>query len=116
MPASSCGRCGRPMVPQNGRPVPPGAVRHNSRGLCGGCRSHVDRYGDLADYQRRTRSIEDTLAEYQVLHDFGGLDHDQVAYRLGVKPASLQRQLDRAHARDTCTTARDRSTCEEYVR
>jgi predicted Abi (CAAX) family protease len=101
------------MVPQNGQPVPPGAVRHNSRGLCSGCRSHVDRYGDLADYQRTTRSLDDTVTDYQILRD-RGLDHDQVAHQLGVKPASLQRQLERARARDHHTT-RSSSTCEEYA-
>ncbi len=90
--------------------VPAGTVRHHGRGLCGTCRTHAARHGELADYQRSTRPIADTLAEHAVLRTFGGLEHDQVAARLGIKPASLQRQLDRARTRNT------RITCEEHTR
>jgi hypothetical protein len=117
-PAGPCGRCGRPMVSQRAEVVPEGAVRHNARGLCTGCRSHAVRHGLLADYERATRSIEETLTDYKVLRD-RGLDHEQVAEHLGMKPASLQRALERARSRDR-TTCHHRTheaslTCEEYV-
>jgi hypothetical protein len=105
------------MVSQRAEVVPEGAVRHNARGLCTGCRSHADRHGLLADYQRATRSVEETVTDYKVLRN-RGLDHEQVAEHLGMKPASLQRALERARSRDRTTCHRTReasSTCEEYV-
>lgn len=90
------------MVVQHATVVPAGAVRHNARGLCTGCRTHVARHGDLADYERITRSLDDTLTDYRVLRE-RGLDHAQAAARLDMKPASLQRQLERARARDRAT-------------
>jgi len=105
------------MVAQTATDAPPGTVRHNSRGLCTGCRDHVARHGDLADYQRLTRSLDDTVTDYQVLRQ-RGLDHQEIAENFGVKPASLQRALERARARGRTTcwrTTRTSSTSEEYV-
>ncbi|SFW50292.1 sigma-70 family RNA polymerase sigma factor [Amycolatopsis australiensis] len=112
-PGGPCRRCRRPLAGQRDTVVPPGMVRHCGRGLCTGCHSYVLRHGDLADYERTTRSLDDTIADYRVLRQ-RGLDHAEIAHQLGVKPASLQRQLERARARAR-TNTRDRSTSEEYV-
>jgi predicted DNA-binding protein (UPF0251 family) len=75
-------------------------VRHiTGRGLCGTCHTRCTRPHTLADYPRSTRPTDETAAEYQHLHDLYGLNHAQVAERLGMKPKSLHRALQRAQNR-----------------
>lgn len=102
------------MVSTRAEAVAPAVVRHDGRGLCTNCHRYLARRDELADYARTTRSLDDTIADFHVLLG-RGLDYSQIATQLGMKPASLQRQLERARARETRTNTCVRSTCEEHV-
>jgi hypothetical protein len=75
--------------------------RVTGRELCTTCHSWCSRHDTLADYERRTRPVAETAAEYRHLHDRCGLPPEQVAARLGLKRDSLYRALYRYQGRQT---------------
>ena len=69
-----------------------------ARGLCTACHSKSRRDNTLADYPRRDNTADDFLDDYRLLAE-SGCRRDQVAARLGVKRASLERRVQRLRAR-----------------
>lgn len=66
--------------------------RHMGRGLCASCYSVAFRQGRIADYPQRGR--KSFVAAYRELSNAGFSDLF-IAADLGIKPRSLERQLDR---------------------
>lgn len=100
------GTCGRLVVlaRQDGRTIPPGHVWHRGRGMCGGCYGTTSKHGTREDRPRRTWSRDDLLDTYGILRD---QERDvewpiqrirRIAPRMGLRPESLLRALERARA------------------
>lgn len=89
----SCRRCGAFMHPQRSG----GPWRHIAigRGLCMSCWRHLQGTGELADYERVSRSRDDLLDDYEVLRG-EGYDWRQCAERLGMSYPSFERAMFRA--------------------
>lgn len=86
------------MVPQHG-PIPPGAVVHSARGLCAGCYSWATYHGKLAEFPKLQRTAASVVEEREFLAA-QGLRDDEIAQRLGMKRASMERALYRHRARE----------------
>lgn len=89
----SCRHCGRFVHPSRRGSSP--ESRPEGRGLCRPCWLHLDKTGELADYERPTRSRDDLLDDYVVLRDQGH-DWRQCAERLGMSYPSFERAMFRA--------------------
>lgn len=89
----NCLACGRRIFPQRNSPDP--ASRHIGRGLCSGCYDAHAYRGLHVDFERRTRSRDDVLSEWQLLRSEGHSKR-QVAERLGMNLAAFNRALQRA--------------------
>lgn len=68
------------------------------RGLIERCYNRMQWHGDLADYPRRTRRIEDVLDDYKLLRQ-DGYTLAQMAARIGMSRTALERALVRARER-----------------
>jgi hypothetical protein len=99
------GRCKRPFVPEGFiGPLVLGWCRYDSRGLCHACYTWAERNGTLIDHPRSTWSRDDLLDTYAILRD----QHQDVRWpmqrirliapRMGLRPESLRRALERARA------------------
>lgn len=79
---------------------PAGHKRHVGRGLCPTCRQRAERHGTIADFERSTRSLEETLEEMEHLIDAGCPTLDLMAERLGSNTESLKVVVRRGVQRD----------------
>lgn len=80
-----------------------GIVVHCARGLCNACYAIAWREGTLLDVERKIRPNEEVLAEYRLLADpERPVRHnvELIAPRLGMKPRSLERAINRYNARE----------------
>jgi DNA-binding XRE family transcriptional regulator len=99
-----CRDCGKPMVPESVREHPDGHVRHQGRGYCGTCYGWRQRAGHVWDGPRPERTLStskqwraaDLVAEWDFLRIHCGLNREQAAERLGVKPSTLTTAAHRA--------------------
>lgn len=89
----SCRHCGKFVHPSRRGSSP--ESRPEGRGLCRPCWLLLGKTGELADYERPTRSRDDLLDDYVVLR---GQGHDwrQCAERLGMTYPSFERAMLRA--------------------
>lgn len=90
----TCAMCRQPMVPQHSE-VPADHVRHNGRGLCGGCYSRAEQAGTLADYPRRQKPRADLLEDWELLRS-EGYSVQHAAERLGMTHEAMRKALRRA--------------------
>ena len=88
----TCGGCGYTMstYPNDESPR-----YHQGRGLCNFCRSGVLKRGTLADHERRTRTRDEVMAEWELLRD-EGLSKAQAAERLGMAFKTFETAYTRA--------------------
>lgn len=70
--------------------------RH-ARGLTMACYSRARRAGTLPDFPRPTRSYAETAEDATILHT-RGVDLDGIAERLGLRPGSVVRAVERRRA------------------
>lgn len=92
-----CRDCHKPMVPIATRNRPEGYAGHQGRGYCGHCYDWRRRAGHVWDGPRPERTLSnssqwraaDLVAEWEFLRVHCGLNRDQAAERLGVKPSTL---------------------------
>lgn len=78
----TCKRCGQERV-------------HKARGICGYCHEVSSADGTLADYPRLTMTMDEFLADFTTLKA-RGLTHREIGARIGLKRASVARQVNRA--------------------
>lgn len=88
--------CGRPMVRHDVAP-PPGACRHEGRGLCARCYRKAQQDGSLVDRPRLLRHRDEVLEDWPRLRA-EGYTKRQAAERLGMSFSALDRMLSRARS------------------
>lgn len=71
---------------------------HAGRNLCQVCMRAVAYNGTIGDYERRTWTNDELLAEAGLLMD-AGASRAQAAERLGIKDSSLRTAISRARRR-----------------
>lgn len=99
-----CRDCDKPMVPIAVRDRPEGYVGHQGRGYCGSCYGWRQRAGNVWDGPRPERTLTngsqwraaELVAEWDFLRVHCGLNREQAAERLGVKPSTLTTAAHRA--------------------
>jgi hypothetical protein len=99
-----CRDCDKPMTAVGNRNRPEGYVRHQGRGFCGYCYGWRQRAGRVWDGPRPERTLPagtqwraaDLVAEWDFLRIHCGLNRQQAAERLGVKPSTLATAAHRA--------------------
>lgn len=100
----NCLDCHVPLVPAAVRAVPEGHGKHRGHGYCSPCFYRRKAAGDVWDgpAPERTPSTgtqwraADLVAEWEFLRVHAGLNRDQAAERLGVKPSTLTTAACRA--------------------
>lgn len=104
---SDCNHCQRAMRANNTKVVDyPGTVEHHGFGLCAACWRHRKTFGTLDGWTPDTTGggrradlaqVEERLANYDELRR-EGLTLMQAAWRMGLKPCTLERFLLRHRA------------------
>lgn len=92
MSVRTCAQCGYGMATY---PSDDLARYHQGRGLCNFCRDRAVRLGTLADYERRSRSRDEVMSEWELLRD-EGLSKTQAAERLGMAFKTFETAYTRA--------------------
>lgn len=97
-----CSDCDIPLAAGNikARDVPEGHAKHGSHGFCERCLYRRKRNGFSLDgpppsAPMRWKAVE-LVAEWELLRDERGLDRDQAAKILGVKPSTIGTAITRA--------------------
>lgn len=88
----NCKRCDQHLYPR--RCSVKNRYRHGGRGLCQPCYSFAHGAGLLDDFERRTRTSAETVAEVEFLYSTG-LTRLEAAQRLGITSDAIYRAMRR---------------------
>lgn len=83
-------------------------AKHDARGLCNSCRRAAEANGTLIDYERKTMTRTEVLAEWSLLYDPEvsiAENVRRIAPRIGMSEYALDRAITRAR-RDGVDTGR----------